>query len=163
MPTRYWAVVGPEWKVVSAQLRVVESQLPRWVEEKMDDAIGPVVKRAQSAVMHVDVQGGPAGHTGLRGRVSSGVGHRKGLSTKNTAYFRIYTSMADQSQAPIPRGLDSPKGWRHPLFGNKNYWYQSRPTRPGWFTDTVADSADSIERAIANALERAEKFVGGAK
>ena len=160
MPTRVWVVVGPEWKATAAKLRVVENQLPHWIESKMDDAIDPVVNRAQAAVMRVDVQGGPAGHTGLRGRVSAGVGVRKGVSTKSTAYFRIYTSMAEQSESPIPRGLDSPKGWRHPLFGNKNHWYQSRPTKPGWFTDTISDGADSIERAIADALDRAERLAG---
>jgi len=125
----------------------------------MDEAIDPLVARARAAVQRVDVQGGPAGHTGLRSRVAAGVGVRKGISTKDNAYFRIFTSMANQSEAPIPRGLDSPAGWRHPLFGNKNYWFQSRPTRPGWFTDTISDGADSIEAAIARALDQAERTV----
>lgn len=159
MPTRVWVVVGPEWKATVAKLRTVENRLPQWVEDEAGEAIDPVVRRAQAAVMRVDVQGGPAGHTGLRSRVASGVGVRKGISSKGNAYFRIFTSMANVAESPIPRGLDSPKGWRHPLFGNKNYWFQSRPTRPGWFTDTVADSADSIERGIANALDRAERAI----
>jgi hypothetical protein len=160
MPTRVWVVLGPEWKQAAAALRVVENRLPDWIEDEMDQAIQPVVRKAQSAVMRVDVQGGPAGHTGLRGRVAAGVGVRKGVSSKSNAYFRIFTSMVNVAESPIPRGLDSPKGWRHPLFGNKNFWYQSRPTKPGWFTDTIADGADSIERAIGNALDRAEKTVG---
>lgn len=129
----------------------------------MDDAIDPVVDRAKREVMTVGVRGGPGtGHTGLRGRVAAGVGFRKGISSKSNAYFRIYTSMAEVSESPIPRGLDSAKGWRHPLFGNKDHWFQSQPTRTGWFTDTIADSADSIERAIARALDTAAKTVGGA-
>lgn len=159
MPTRVWIVPGPEWKKAAADLRVVENRLPSWIEAQMDDAIDPLVARAKAAVKSIDVQGGPAGHTGLRSRVAAGVGVRKGISTKSNAYFRIYTSMADASQSPIPRGLDSPKGWRHPLFGNKNHWFQSRPTRPGWFTDTIADGADSVERAIAQALDRAANTV----
>ncbi|MFD4474706.1 hypothetical protein ACFWPU_01115 [Streptomyces sp. NPDC058471] len=138
----------------------MENRLPDWIEEQMDDAIDPLVARAKSEVMTVDVQGGPAGHTGLRARVAAGVGVRKGISTKNNAYFRIYTSMANTAESPIPRGLDSPKGWRHPLFGNRNHWFQSRPTRTGWFTDTIADGADNIERAIANALDRAADTIG---
>jgi flavin-binding protein dodecin len=160
MPTRVFVIPGPEWKAAAADLRVVENALPRWIEEQIDDAIDPVVARAKAAVLTIDVQGGPEGHTGLRGRVSAGVGVRKGISTKSTAYFRIYTEMKDVSESPIPRGLDSPKGWRHPLFGNKNYWFQSRPTRTGWFTDTIADSADSIERAIGNALDTAIRTAG---
>jgi hypothetical protein len=153
-------VVGPEWKATVAKLRIIENRLPQWIEDEAGQAIDPVVQRAQAAVMRVNVQGGPAGHTGLRSRVAAGVGVRKGLSAKGNAYFRIFTSMANVAESPIPRGLDSPVGWRHPLFGNKNHWFQSRPVRPGWFTDTVGDSADSIERGIANALDRAERFVG---
>jgi flavin-binding protein dodecin len=160
MPTRVWVVPSPEWKVAAAQLAVVENSLPRWIEEQIDEAIDPVVARAKAAVMSVDVQGGPTRSTGLRNRVAAGVGVRKGIATKGNSYFRIYTEMANVAESPIPRGLDSPKGWRHPLYGNKNYWFTSRPTRPGWFTDTIADSADSIERAIADALDRAERLAG---
>jgi hypothetical protein len=159
MPTRVWVVTGPEWKAAAAKLRVVDNELPDWVEEELEDALDPVVRRAKSKVMRAGVRGGPGtGHTGLRARVASGVGVRKGISTKSTAYFRIYTSMADVSESPIPRGLDEVKGWRHPLFGNKNHWYQSVPTKPGWFTDTIADSDDDIERAIGNALDHAERM-----
>jgi hypothetical protein len=160
MPSRLWVVPDPEWKVAAAQLGVVENRLPQWIEEQLDDAIDPVVGRAQAAAKRVDIQGGPTRSTGLRGRVAAGVGVRKGVSTKSTAYFRIFTSMANQSESPIPRGMDSPKGWRHPLWGNKNHWFQSRPTRTGWFTDTVSDSADEIERAVARALDVAANTVG---
>lgn len=159
MPTRVWIVAGPEWKVAAARLRVVENKLPDWIEKEMEDSLDPIVKRAQSAVMRTGVQGGPGtGHTGLRARIAAGVGVRKGVSVKGSAYFTIYSGVNDPSERPIPRGLDQASGWRHPLFGNKNYWYQSRPTRPGWFSDTIADSADSIERAIGNALDRAERL-----
>ncbi|MFE6223026.1 hypothetical protein [Streptomyces sp. NPDC057854] len=121
----------------------------------MDEALEPVVARAKAAAMRTEVQGGPSGHTGLRSRVAAGVGVRKGISTKTTAYFRIFTQMSNAAELPIPRGLDSPKGWRHPLFGDKSFWFQSRPVKPGWFTDTIADSADEIERAIGNALDKA--------
>ncbi len=161
MPTRVWITTGPEWKAASAQLRTVDNRLPRWMEDEMDQAIRPLVEKAKDAVERVDVQGGPTHPTGLRKRVAGGVGVRKGISTKDNAYFRIFTSMADPSESPIPRGLDSPAGWRHPLFGNKNYWFQSRPTKPGWFTDTIADGADEIEAAIGDAIDRAIHMVAG--
>ncbi|WP_432112869.1 hypothetical protein [Streptomyces sp. S1] len=160
MPSRVWVVPGPEWKVVAAELGVVENELPRWLEAEMDDALDPVVQRVRAAAMRVDVQGGPAGHTGLRGRVSSGVGVRKGVSTKSTAYFRIYTEMNKNPERPIPRGMDAAKGWRHPLFGNRDRWYQSRPVRPGWFTDTIGDSGDEIENRLARALDFAINRLG---
>jgi hypothetical protein len=163
MPTRVWVVFGPEWAATVQALRAVDSRLPAWIEEEMEEAVRPAALRAQRAVMTVDVQGGPAGHTGMRARVAEGVGVRVGPTrNRNGAYFRIYTTMREQDEVIIPRGLDRPSGWRHPLFGNKNYWYQSRPTRPGWFTDTIADSRDDIARNIQDALERAAELIDSA-
>ncbi|MER7596282.1 hypothetical protein [Streptomyces hydrogenans] len=145
---------------MAAELRVVENQLPDWLEAEMDDAIDPVVRRVKAAALRVDVQGGPAGHTGLRGRVASGVGVRKGVSTKGSAYFRIFSEMNTNPERPIPRGMDTEKGWRHPLFGNRDFWFQSRPVRSGWFTDTIGDSGDDIEARLARALDFAINRLG---
>lgn len=159
MPTRVWVVFGPEWGRATAALRTIEESTPHWIQEELRDAIEPLVQSAKSAAMRVEIEGGPEGHTGLRSRVSAGVGYRAGLSTRNTAYFRIFTSMAENDEAIIPRGMDRAAGWRHPLFGNKNHWYTSRPVRTGWFTDTIADGRDEIQRAIEDALERAANLV----
>ena len=159
MPTRVWIVAGPEWKRTAAQLRVVENRLPGWTEREMQDAIRPVVAKAKAAVRRVDVEGGPAGTTGLRRRIAAGVGFRKGISSKAGAYFTIYSGVNNPAERPIPKGLDQASGWRHPLFGNRDYWYQSRPVKPGWFTDTIQDGDRDIERAIARALDVAIRTV----
>jgi hypothetical protein len=129
----------------------------------MDDAIDPLVNSARAAALRVEIQGGPEGHTGLRGRVAGGVGVRAGLGfSRNLAYFRIYTSMAERDESIIPRGMDRAAGWRHPLFGNKNHWFTSRPQRTGWFTDTIADGRDEIQRALEGALQRAADIIDAA-
>jgi hypothetical protein len=159
MPSKVWTVVGPEWDRAINALRVIDDQIPRWLEEQMEDEIVLAENRARATVSVMEVRGGPAGHTGMRARVASGVGHRKGIDSKNKAYFRIYTSMAERDEVIIPRGLDRVAGWRHPLFGDKKHWYNEGPVRPGWFTDTIADSRDEISRALQRALERAAQFV----
>lgn len=160
MPTRVWVVFGPEWEATILALRTADGEIPRWIREEMEEAIKPAAERAKAAVMRVEVQGGPEGHTGLRGRVAAGVGVRVGPTrTRNGAYFRVYTSMAERDESPIPRGMDRMHGWRHPLFGNKRYWYTSRPVHPGWFTDTIADSRDEIAEGIQDALERAAALI----
>lgn len=162
MPTRAWVILGPEWKAAVAALATVERELPSWLRDELNDSATPLADRARAAVLNVDVRGGPAGSTGLRRRVAAGVGVRTGLSAPTAPYLRIYTSMADPAQAPIPMGLDQAAGWRHPLYGNKNYWYQSTPSNPGWFTDTISDGSDQIERALESALERAARTVNAA-
>lgn len=160
MPTRVWVVVGPEWKATSAALREVDSSLPRWIRDKLAGERDIAIREARAAVMAVDVVGGPTRSTGLRRRVAAGVHSRSGVGSN--PYFRIFTSMPTPSEAPIPRGLDRRQGWRHPLFGNKEHWFTSRPTREGWFTDTIASRRDEIERALEDALERAARHVDAA-
>lgn len=157
MPTKVWVVAGPEWKATALALREIDNRLPSWMREEMREDIDPLVKKAQAAVQSINVLGGPAGHTGLRKRVAAGVGYRAGVG--RNPYFRVYTSMADPSESPIPRGLDQWRGWRHPLFGDKRYWFTSTPDRTGWFTDTIASGQDEIERALESALERAARRV----
>lgn len=70
--------------------------------------------------------------------------------------------MADPDEAIIPRGLDRPQGWRHPVFGNKDVWVTQRPLRPGWFTETFANGHDEIENALTDALEWARDTVAAA-
>lgn len=160
MPTRVWIVAGPEWQTTAAALREVDSSLPRWIRDKISGERDVLVRKAKAAVMAVDVVGGPTRSTGMRARVAAGIHTRSGVG--DHPYFRIYTSMPTPSEAPIPRGLDSRQGWRHPLFGDKRHWYTSRPTHEGWFTDTIAAGRDDIERALEDALERAARHIDAA-
>lgn len=150
-------VLDPTWKSTAAALRVVEDRLPSWLAEEMEDEARPVLEKVRTAAERTEVRGGPTRHTGLRSRVAAGVGFR--TSVGSTPYLRFTTSMADPSEASIPRGLDQTQGWRHPLYGDKRHWFQSVPERPGWFTDTIADSRDEFERALEDALERAAETI----
>lgn len=141
-------------------MREVEYSLPRWIRDKMSGEREPLVREVRAAVMAVDVVGGPTRSTGMRRRVAAGVHSRSGIGVN--PYFRIFTSMPTPSEAPIPRGLDRRQGWRHPLFGDKRYWFTSRPTHEGWFTDTIANHRDEIERALEDALERAARHIDAA-
>lgn len=158
MSTRVWIVAGPEWRTTVEALRAVDKELPRWLRDEMKDSIDGLVDEAQSRVESVGIVGGPhTGHTGLRARVAAGVGVRSGLG--RNPYLRVYTQMANPSEAGIPRGLDSASGWRHPVFGNKSVWVREMPTRSGWFTDTFSDAQGKVENALERALEQAAEFI----
>jgi hypothetical protein len=161
MPTRVWVVKGPEWQRTSLALREIDNKLPSWLRDEMDDAVEPLVKQAQAAVMNVNIRGGPAGSTGLRKRVAASVRQRNGVVGVDP-YIRLYTQMAERDEAPIPKGMDQAAGWRHPLFGDKRHWFQSTPVKTGWFTETIEDGRDEIQRALEDALERAARHVRAA-
>ncbi len=156
MPVRVHIVSGPEFRNAAAALRAVDTQLPTQLRTRMRQAIQPAVARAKEKVRSLPVSG-QAGTTGLRRRVAAGT--RIQASTGRNARLRVITSMADPDEAVIPRGLDSAAGWRHPVFGNQDVWVTQRPQRTGWFTETLADGRDEVQRGLEDALEWAAEFV----
>lgn len=153
---RVWIVSGPEFRNAANALRSVDSSLPTWLRKEMRDTVAPAVQRAKDRVRSLPVSG-HAGTTGLRRRVAAGT--RIQASTGASARLRVVTSMPDADESIIPRGLDRAAGWRHPVFGNTNTWVTQRPSRPGWFTDTLTDARPEIERGLEDVLEAAAEFV----
>jgi hypothetical protein len=66
--------------------------------------------------------------------------------------------MTDPRESIIPRGLDRPQGWRHPVFGNRDVWVTQRGTG-SWFTDTFQDGQGPIRDSLTDVLEDARDTV----
>jgi hypothetical protein len=68
--------------------------------------------------------------------------------------------MPTSSEGIIPRGLDRPKGWRHPLFGDKSHWFSN----PGydWFISTFSNAEDAIEADLSGVLKRSAERIADA-
>lgn len=63
------------------------------------------------------------GH-GLRTTIASGITSKVSYSGyKIGARISVQGNKLPQSQRTLPRRLNSKKGWRHPLFGNRQHWY----------------------------------------
>jgi hypothetical protein len=56
-----------------------------------------------------------------------------------------------ESQQSLPRHLDSEKGWRHPVFGNRNNWV-SQKGGP-YFASTIKKRAPEFRQAIVDAMD----------
>jgi len=162
MPTgrsAFWIQAGPEFKRVAVTLRSVDRALPGELRKRLKDGVQPLVREAKAKVLGLPVQG-HAGSTGLRRRVARGVGVKAGVSRSGS--FRVTTSMANPDEVAIPRGLDSPRGWRHPVFGNRDNWVTQRALEPGWFTETMVSGRDDIEQSLTDALEWARDTIASA-
>lgn len=65
-------------------------------------------------------------------------------------------------QRYLPRGMDSPKGWRHPVFGT-DAWVTQKASPPGWFR-TVAKkhkkrARAAIEQSVRDYAARIDKGI----
>lgn len=148
---------GDEWIRVPNALGREDDRLPRAAAGESRQAAVSLAREAQRRVQRVNVVGGPEGSTGLRRRVAAGVRVRPRGSGA-----RVTTSMADRDEAIIPRGLDRSRGWSHPVYGNRNVWVRSRPSRPGWFTDTFQDGRGDLEEAITDEIEKSANNIARA-
>lgn len=153
-------VSGPEFTMVANALRDVDSRLPSQLRKEMKDRVKPAVADAKSHARSMPIAGTSGKHTGLRRRVAAGVSTRAGVG--RNAYMRITTSMSNPNEAIIPRGLDRPEGWKHPVFGHRDRWVQQRPVGDGWFRNVIAGHHDDIEEGLTNALEWARNTVASA-
>jgi hypothetical protein len=65
--------------------------------------------------------------------------------------FVIDAGSLPPSQRSLPRHLDSEKGWRHPVFGNREEWVhqQGRP----YFGSTISKRAAEFRRAALTAMD----------
>lgn len=48
---------------------------------------------------------------------------------------------------------------RHPLFGNRRFWYQ-QPVRAGWWTQTLNDEAPLVRRELIRVLDDVAARIG---
>lgn len=85
---------------------------------------------------------------GLRARVAAAA---KLQVRARGVRFIIDSSNLPESQQTLPRHLDSQKGWRHPVFGNREEWVhqQGRP----YFGSTISKHATDFRTAVLKAMD----------
>ena len=49
---------------------------------------------------------------------------------------------------------------RHPLFGNRNFWY-TQPVTPGWFDKPFQKNVDELRRRVIATMDRFAAKLGG--
>jgi hypothetical protein len=150
----YTVLSGPEWERVIAALGRVDEELPHKLRDSIKEDAEDLADVARGRVVGLPTRDGHRKH--LFEKVAAGV-H---VDDQGNGGVRVNTSMPTPSEGIIPRGLDRLKGWRHPLFGDKDHWFSN----PGysWFVSTFSDGKDKFESGLNNVLEAAAKDVAEA-
>jgi hypothetical protein len=145
---------GPEWKRVAAALNAQDKSLGDKFRREVREASDVLAARARRAVLNIPTTG--AKHTGLRGRVAKGVG------TKITGSgVQITTSMDDRDEINLPAYLDSQRGWRHPVYGNRDVWVR-QTTGGSWFRETISSGRDDVEDRLSDVMDDAARTISRA-
>lgn len=136
-------------------------QIPKRVAKVINKEAKYAAKQAKAKALAIPTEGDK--HTGLRSEVAAGV---KVVPTDTGA--TVTTSMAEEDEQYIPRGLDTDKGWQHPFFGDRDKWVrQYNPGHFSWFTETmnsarepIADGIHEVLEDAADAIDRESPFGG---
>jgi hypothetical protein len=127
--------MGPEWRTVRATLNREESSADRKLHHAIEEAAGPIIAKVQREALELPARGRK--HTGLRGRLAAGV--RPEVTPSG---IRIVAT-AEPGERALPRGMDNgPRGWRHPVYGNRDVWVQQRGG--SWFREPIAEEGDAV-------------------
>lgn len=145
---------GEDFKRVLAALKVQDATLPGKFKRKLRSESQEVVKKVQTKVLTLPTTGRQS--TGLRKRVARGV--RLKINRGGDS-IRIITTMTDPREAVIPRGLDTPFGWYHPVFGTEEIVQQPGH---GWFRETALDHRDEFVSAFERVYIEARDMIADA-
>ncbi|QES45269.1 hypothetical protein DEJ49_33565 [Streptomyces venezuelae] len=150
--------LGEEFKRVANSLREVDRALPGKLRKDLEKAVRPAVADAKAHVRAVPVQGQK--HTGLRRRIARGV--KIQARTSRSPVLRVLSTMTDPQEQGLPGYLDDPaKGWRHPVFGNRDKWVSQHTGAP-WFRDVMADHRPEMEHNLQRVLDDAAETIAAA-
>lgn len=154
-------IFGPEFQRVVEALRELDKTFPGKLRKGMQDAVKPVVNKAKANMLAMPVKRG--GGNDIRRKVARGIRVRAALgNASKDARIRIITTVPDADMAAIPRGMNSPKGWRHPVFGERSEWVVQHAARPGWFLDPMQLNREYVRDEIEKLVDEAAKKVADA-
>lgn len=163
-----------EYRELAAKLqKAARKDLRAKLRKKIAEAGKPVVDEVRDAVTHLPVTGSRGGGTkqrrghnvararateraknsarrrqaGLRRTIANATGLRV---TARGIRIVVDSSRLPESQQTLPRHLDSPKGWRHPTFGEHGWVHQQG--KP-YFAVTIKKRAPHFRRAALAAID----------
>lgn len=112
----------------------------------------PAVQKIKSSILAMPSSGGSAGES-LRRGVAKRIRAEAKLSGRNAGVrVRARKTPTVRGFRDAPKRLNSRKGWRHPVFGNRNLWV-TQIGRPGFFDDPLNERKPELRRAVLEAME----------
>lgn len=167
-----------ELKALGARLKEAgDKGLTRELRKGLRAAAGPAVRDTQHAVRTLPVRGArgggtfsraahhrgkqrPKGGFGLRATIAQATKAETKISGSARVVIRTFARFLPESQRRLPRYLDRQKGWRHPVFGDRENWV-AQYGKP-WFAATLKKHGPKVRGECLDAMRRvAEQITKG--
>lgn len=163
-----------QWRDLSKKLRAAKAtDLRKNLRKTIAEAGKPVLADVQDAVRSLPISSSHGGGQGQRRahnvtRVRSdrskeraarrGGGLRSTVAsatklqiTAKGVRFIVDSKRLPVSQRNLPKRLDAERGWRHPVFGNREVWVAQHGGP--WFGATIKQKAPAFRAAVVKGME----------
>lgn len=156
----------------TAQLRAVIAELSRQdsaaVTRKMRAQLAatarPFAPRVRAAILNIPSGGGVPYHQppGLRARIAATV---QVWASEDGGIVRvgveINASLMPDGQKALPLYMDGAKPrWRHPLFGDREHWYQQGNAPHPYFYASIGPLGPASRLAMERVAEKIARQIG---
>ena len=143
---------------IADALAAAAQHIPVALQEEVDEEAQVHADLARGLLQEMPTHSGKSNK--LRERIAAGV--KVTDTSKPDAPGAIVNVAVDNiNEAPIPRGIESIRGWRHPVFGNRDVWVQQRP-RYQWFSVTMEQVEASLTSRFSATLDDAAEGIARA-
>jgi hypothetical protein len=137
------------------------TKLRRDLAAQLRKAVDPAIADARSALMSWGTSGIDHAGEPLRQAISGQMTAQARLTGQATGVRVRVKKIQDRNFPNAPRRANRKKGWRHPVFGNREKWVQQFGPI-GWFDDSMQHSAPAATAAVKQVIaDTAERIKAG--
>ncbi len=132
----------------------------------------PMLSAVQSAVRSISIKGVRGGgkwsryfhrprskSLGLRDSVADAMQIQARMGGEPSVRLRVNTGRLPADQRKLPRHMNNPEGWRHPVFGDKEVWAQQ--TGEPYWEKTLIPFGPQVRRDVINIVDSVLKRIDG--
>lgn len=158
-----------ELKALAHRLKTGAKELRPELRKAIKKAAAPAVRDVQEAARTISVRGARGGgraaralHHASRAKRKADHGLRATIARATRAdiklggeprvTIRTYSRYLPADQRRLPRLLDRPQGWRHPVFGNRESW--AAQFGEPWFGHTLKKHGPKVRDEVLDAMHR---------
>lgn len=134
-------------------------ELRRDLIRELKKPLTPVVAEIKSGVMSMASGGLKTGGEPLRAAVARKIRAEAKLSGYAVGVrIRARKTEGVRGFRNAPKRLNSPKGWRHPAFGSKEWVHQMG--KPNYFDDPIKGRKPEFRRHVIHAMDSTARRIG---
>lgn len=127
--------------------------LRRDLSKRLRQALDPIKEDARSNLMGIASAGLSRG-TPLRQTVAQQMKAQARLSGRSAgAALRVRRKGMPRGFFNAPKALNNPKGWRHPVMGNREVWVEQVAQPTEWFDRAAREGRDLARDKALEAME----------